>query len=78
MAFKGMNRRKGKVNMNPLRKIVKEEMRQLGDSSVEALHEVLECGHAVLPREDFVGRTNAYRRRCWQCGSQHVSLHYEV
>lgn len=30
-------------------------------------HELLECGHSQPPREDIIGETNAYRRRCWRC-----------
>jgi hypothetical protein len=29
-------------------------------------HEVLECGHTMRPRSDFVGETNANARRCLQ------------
>jgi hypothetical protein len=53
----------GRVNRNPLRKIVGHETNEYG-----ALREVLECGHRVVPREDFIGPTNATRRRCYQCG----------
>lgn len=49
--------RKGKTNRDPLRKIV----------GYENGLEVLECGHHQRPREDFIGVTNATRRRCWKC-----------
>ncbi len=55
--------RKGRMgarttNRDPLRKIVKYSHG----------YETLECGHVQLPRRDFVGLTNAVRRRCKQCG----------
>lgn len=48
------------INRNPLRKIV----RQAGGPAGK---ELLECGHEQHPRQDFIGITNAVRRRCWQC-----------
>ena len=36
--------------------------------------EVLECGHRQYPVVDIIGPTNAYRRRCWQCGKKAASL----
>lgn len=50
-------RRRGTVDRRPLRKIV----------GTNAGKEVLECGHEQRPREDFVGVTNASRRRCDYC-----------
>jgi hypothetical protein len=29
--------------------------------------ELLACGHAIWPREDMIGPTNAIRRRCPRC-----------
>ena len=29
--------------------------------------EILECGHAQMPRQDMVGEYDAYRRRCIRC-----------
>lgn len=29
--------------------------------------ELLECGHVQLLRSDFIGQTNAVRRRCRKC-----------
>jgi hypothetical protein len=56
----------------PLRKILGTRMVPLKladgrDSEYSILHEVLECGHTMRPREDFVGETNASKRRCTQC-----------
>ena len=50
--------RRGRVNRDPLRKIVGYE---------DGL-EVLECGHKQAPVHDIIGETNAVRRRCWRCG----------
>lgn len=57
--------RRGKVNRNPLRKIVDREP----FAPAEDLwgREILECGHRVSPREDFIGQTNVVRRRCPFC-----------
>ena len=54
-----MGRPKGKSgnNAHPLRKII----------GYDGLFEVLECGHLILPRRDFVGETFAIKRRCWKC-----------
>ena len=35
------------------------------------IFEILECGHRQLPKRDFVGETNAYKRRCRKCGGNH-------
>jgi len=75
MAFHHPNRSHRKPVMGakayPLRKIVGTKMVpiMIGDkpSQYEVLHEVLECGHTMRPREDFVGETNATKRRCRQC-----------
>jgi hypothetical protein len=45
----------------PLRKIT--DKRNYRNTVVE----VLECGHEQRIREDMIGETNAYRRRCEQC-----------
>lgn len=54
----GRSNRKGHVNRNPLRKIV----------DWDGEFETLECGHKQRQKSDFVGPTNAERRRCRQCG----------
>jgi len=51
--------RRGPANRDPLRKIVGRD----------GNFELLECGHKQLPVKDFMGETNAVRRRCWQCGA---------
>lgn len=63
-------KRRGKVNRDPLRKIIgyKEVDVSHNQNGMYLRHEELECGHTVLPRQDIIGETNAYRRRCWQCG----------
>jgi hypothetical protein len=55
--IRGGGMRRGKVNTDPLRKVVGED----GD------YETLECGHTILARFDLIGRTYADRRRCWKC-----------
>ena len=75
MAFHHPNRSHRKPVMGakayPLRKIVGEKMVDIiiGDkpSGYQIRHEVLECGHTMRPREDFVGEINATKRRCRQC-----------
>jgi len=61
MGFRGkpMGRPRGisGANKYPLRKVVIDGV----------LEETLECGHTILKPRDFVGFTNAYRRRCKQC-----------
>jgi hypothetical protein len=50
------------ASRGPLRKILREERNEHG-----LLVEILECGHQQFQREDFIGPTNAYRRRCRKC-----------
>ena len=52
----------GRKNTNPLRAIVATEHDECG-----ARIEVLECGHKQRQRQDMIGPTNAYRRRCRHC-----------
>ncbi len=55
----------------PLRKIVEYRAmippRAPKGTTSELVFEVLECGHAQLPRTDIIGETNAVRRRCNAC-----------
>jgi hypothetical protein len=76
MAFHHPNRSHRKPEMGakayPLRKIIGTRMVEIKlaggkPSGVEILHEVLECGHTMRPRSDFVGETNTTKRRCLQC-----------
>jgi hypothetical protein len=46
----------------PLRHIVGEGIDEHGVNI-----ETLECGHVVRRRQDFIGETNAVRRRCRAC-----------
>jgi hypothetical protein len=57
--------RRGRANRNPLRRVVGEETTERG-----VVVEVLECGHRVHPREDFIGRTYATKRRCARCAAE--------
>lgn len=50
----------------PLRKIVEYQEIQVGRIGT-VIHELLECGHLVLPKQDIFGPTNAVRRRCRHC-----------
>lgn len=60
----------------PLRKIVAVISLPIGcdldrpiPGAASCGHELLECGHVQLPREDIYGPTNATRRRCWKCAA---------
>jgi hypothetical protein len=71
MSFKGIRDRNQyrKSNTDPLRNIVAQEPRLLcpGFSPV---HDILECGHALLPASDLAGtRYNKVggKRRCPYC-----------
>lgn len=48
--------------LGPLRKIVSEGVNEHGCQT-----ETLECGHTILRKQDIIGYTNAYRRRCRHC-----------
>jgi hypothetical protein len=56
--------RKPRPNRAPLRRVVG---RETVAPPLEWGREILECGHRVFPRHDFIGETNAYRRRCRLC-----------
>ena len=59
------------INRDPLRKIVGTVYLPLVDGSDTTFrHEQLECGHAMLPKSDMFGETNASRRRCWKCAKE--------
>ena len=70
--FRNVPKRQGqktpKPNRDPLREIIGRDMVELSPGGTRVPHEILECGHDQLPVEDFIGKTNAKRRRCWQCG----------
>lgn len=53
----------------PLRRVVSVvPVCIMGDGSgVVQMRESLECGHVIRIKHDFVGETNAYRRRCHDC-----------
>jgi hypothetical protein len=58
----------------PLRKIVGRRMVTLAladgtPSQYKIEHELLECGHTMRPRSDFMGETNANARRCRLCAA---------
>ncbi len=55
----------GKVNRDPLRKIVGVDW-----DEYDLKLEVLECGHKQRVRQDMIGPTNAQSRRCRRCGDQ--------
>lgn len=61
--------------MAPLHKIIARESYQISDGKSDGIPvygelEVLECGHKVKARVDHYGATNAYARRCKQCGKE--------
>jgi len=52
----------------PLRKVIKLVLMQHPDyPKLTVERELLECGHLIPVRFDYVGRTNAERRRCRKC-----------
>lgn len=59
-----VGRPKGKSGANayPLRKVIIDGV----------FEETLECGHTIPKPRDFVGPTNAYRRRCRYCYGKRV------
>lgn len=59
MHSRGVDFRPHRINRNPLRRVVGRE----------GFREVLECGHTIHPPRDFIGETNAVRRRCWRCAA---------
>ena len=48
--------------LGPLRRVIGEKWDEHG-----IRFEVYECGHQRLPKQDRMGPTNAYRRRCRKC-----------
>lgn len=67
-----MNRKDGrKLNTDPLRKVVDHahyvDVSSTPGQEMILRHELLECGHAILPKHDIYGETNATRRRCRKC-----------
>lgn len=74
MGFRNMSFRKhgGGHSNGPLRKVI--ERRRIPHPSapdVIVTRELLECGHLVPVKSDFVGPTNAARRRCGKCKLGH-------
>ena len=60
-----MSRRSREVNRRPLQKIVGHEPVTVNGREVSGLWmDVLECGHKQPEKQDFMGVTNAIRRRC--------------
>lgn len=54
----------------PLRKIVREYSKMTYKSIYGELwenYELLECGHEIRTPRDFIGETNAMKRRCKHC-----------
>jgi hypothetical protein len=53
----------------PLRKVLGHRPARKPDGTryFNIHDEVLECGHAAHIKSDFMGETNAYRRRCRKC-----------
>lgn len=69
MGFKDMSFRKhgNGSDRGPLRKII--DVREIEWYGITVTRELLECGHFIPCRKDFVGITNACRRRCDKCKS---------
>lgn len=58
---------------SPLRRIVRYEDRVPEGGYTSLTYEVLECGHAQLPKVDVYGETIAVRRRCKKCAKEQGS-----
>lgn len=56
-----------KKPISPLRKIVGWAVLPLEGTHTEIEHEVYECGHVGLQKQDIYGHTNAMSRRCAKC-----------
>lgn len=61
--------------LGPLREVLGDVVGEvIHDKStgldIEILKELLACGHVVNRKQDFMGPTNACRRRCWQCAGE--------
>lgn len=67
MSFKKMHFRKhgNGGDKGPLRKVV--GLRDVEFDGFIVERELLECGHLIPCKRDFVGITNAQRRRCGKC-----------
>lgn len=51
-------------SVSPLRKIIGWAVLTLEGTTTEIEHEVYECGHVALQKQDIYGQTNAKSRRC--------------
>jgi len=56
-----MKRKRGAA-IGPLRKIIGYDTSEHGVQL-----DILECGHVIHRRQDIIGPTNAFRRRCRHC-----------
>lgn len=61
-------RGRGRKPKGPLRRVVGTVDKGIG--TYPDIYERLECGHEQRPARDFIGITNAARRRCKQCGKE--------
>jgi transcription elongation factor Elf1 len=71
--MKGSRHQKIGRKRYPLRKIVKTRRDEHG-----LVVEVLECGHEQRPVQDFIGETNAARRRCRKCAAEQFAANVAV
>ena len=71
MSFRKMSFRKhgNGSDCGPLRKVI--ALRTIKFNGIDVDRELLECGHLVTAKSDFVGRTNAASRRCGKCKLNH-------
>lgn len=71
MSFRNMSFAKhgNGSNRGPLRKVIGHRTIERGGITCD--RELLECGHLIPCRHDFVGLTNAERRRCGKCKLGH-------
>ena len=65
-----MRKPKPTLRNAPLRKVIGTLQVEAGEFMGEMLyynHELLECFHHQMPKQDFIGEYHAARRRCGQC-----------
>lgn len=61
----------------PLRKVIGTLQVEAGEYLGEMLyytHELYECFHHEMPRQDFIGDYHAERRRCGQCREEQKAV----
>lgn len=63
----GSTLRQREVAKQPLRRVLREVNRRIPNTDYFHIGELLECGHVVRIKTDWIGETTAERRRCRKC-----------